>query len=207
VKNILPVVALFLLPLAVHAAPAAEAPPPSYSVELVVFQNLRSDLDGGELWVSKLVPADAATPGQTVAATGPVPQDSELAKAKAALEKSGDYAILAHRFWVQEARPETEASRMSVKGENNGLDGTVQFFMSRFLHVAMNLGLNADGATTASAASDTLPGGDMAPLVYRIEERRRVKSNDIQFFDHPRFGVLLQVKPIEPAEKAGTGKQ
>lgn len=201
-KNILLVVVTGLLPF---AATAADTPLPRYSVELVVFQNLRSDLDGGEAWVSKLAHTESVDPAQTAIPKDAAPEDSDLTRAREALEQSGDYRILAHRYWVQEARPETEAGRMRIQGEDNGLDGTVQFFMSRFLHVNMNLGLNAEGDPAAPAASAADPPSDVAPLVYRLEERRRVKSTDTQFFDHPRFGVLMQVRPVETA--AATSKK
>jgi hypothetical protein len=32
---------------------------------------------------------------------------------------------------------------------------------------------------------------------YFIEERRNLKLNEIHYFDHPRFGVILSVKPLE----------
>jgi hypothetical protein len=35
---------------------------------------------------------------------------------------------------------------------------------------------------------------------YFMEERRKLKLNEIHYFDHPNFGVILTVKPIEEPE-------
>ena len=34
---------------------------------------------------------------------------------------------------------------------------------------------------------------------YYIDEQRKLKLNEIHYFDHPRFGVILSVKPLEKA--------
>jgi len=42
------------------------------------------------------------------------------------------------------------------------------------------------------------------PIIhYFMDEQRKLKLNEIHYFDHPRFGVILNVKPIEnPAPQA-----
>jgi hypothetical protein len=35
---------------------------------------------------------------------------------------------------------------------------------------------------------------------YRIHEKRRMKSDELNYYDHPKFGVLLLVNPAEVAE-------
>lgn len=40
---------------------------------------------------------------------------------------------------------------------------------------------------------------------YFIDEQRKLKLNEIHYFDHPRFGVILSVKPIEdPAPESSS---
>ena len=34
-------------------------------------------------------------------------------------------------------------------------------------------------------------------LIYRIAEKRRVLLNEVHFLDHPYFGVLVKVSPVE----------
>lgn len=62
-------------------------------------------------------------------------------------------------------------------------------------------------------SSITYGGEYIAPPViepvfprYFIDEQRKLKLNEIHYFDHPRFGVILSVKPIEdPAPESSSG--
>ena len=42
---------------------------------------------------------------------------------------------------------------------------------------------------------------DRGPVSYRIYEKRRMKSGELNYYDHPKFGMVLLVTPVEtPAE-------
>lgn len=41
-------------------------------------------------------------------------------------------------------------------------------------------------------------GWEPAPESFRIQERRRVKLNELHYFDHPFFGLLVRVSRAEP---------
>lgn len=105
---------------------------------------------------------------------------SKLAGAAAELAKDGGVRVLAHRTWTQGSEEKKTAKPARI--HTDVLDGTVQFYVSRFLHADVNLQLR-DAA--------------MPEQAYRIVERRRVKSQEIHYFDHPHFGVLLLVTPIK----------
>lgn len=50
--------------------------------------------------------------------------------------------------------------------------------------------------------------GDMAEKSlngYRLRESRRLKLNEINYFDNPAFGVIAQVRPIDIPDEAETG--
>jgi len=42
---------------------------------------------------------------------------------------------------------------------------------------------------------------DVDYLGYRLNEKRRLKLNEKHFFDHPKFGLLVQVSRLEPKEE------
>jgi len=69
-----------------------------------------------------------------------------------------------------------------IRGGDNTLDGTLKFYLSRFLHVDVNLALSADG--------------NPSDQPYRIVDHRRIKTQEINYFDHPKFGILLKVVQI-----------
>ncbi|HKK05756.1 MAG TPA: CsiV family protein [Gammaproteobacteria bacterium] len=108
------------------------------------------------------------------------------------------------------------------------LEGTVQFYVSRYMHFEVHLAYltsratpppAADGApsgsepATAQPAPMTLPSDTSVPsttapnasaapartpVVFQLDEERRVRSGELHYFDHPGFGVLVQVTPYTP---------
>lgn len=165
-----------MLPAA-NGAPATSA----YDVEVLVFENHLPDLDGGELWThDKSRPA----PDFSDAVTGPnsISGDSFLGTAAAALQKDGGYKVLSYRRWRQTADEKSATRPMRLRDSDGNLDGAVRFYMSRFLHVDVDVVLK----------DTTAPEGELS---YRLSEHRRIKTQEINYFDHPKVGVLVRVTP------------
>lgn len=173
------------------AAPGGTADKEStYQVEVLVFENQLPDLQGGELLTrdtAKPLPAvsDTAQPPEKI------PGASYMQPAiTTLLQKDGHYRILAHARWLQSLDAKEIAKPVRITSGNPAnpgeLDGTIRFFMSRFLHLSVNLRFR-DPAGTDPAA----------PIVYRLNEQRRIKSLELNYFDHPRFGVLARVVPVD----------
>jgi peptidoglycan-binding protein CsiV len=116
------------------------------------------------------------------------------------------YEPLVHAGWVQPGLPETDAVPIDL-GTLGVLNprGTVRVHLSRFLHITLDLTYQAKGSAPATTA--TRPVGDgldeivLAPQ-YRLRATRSARSNELHYFDHPAFGVLVRVTPV-PAEASG----
>jgi hypothetical protein len=67
------------------------------------------------------------------------------------------------------------------------LDGTIRFFMSRHLHLDVNLLFRESVAA----------GEQRGTVVYHLSEQRKLKSQETHYFDHPKFGVLVRVMPLD----------
>jgi len=88
------------------------------------------------------------------------------------------------------------------------LQGTVAVTLGRFLHVAARLWLHEPAATLAPEALVRPTSGQaalagrlrqaLAPSYFELDESRRVRSEELHYLDHPRFGVLVQVLPVTP---------
>lgn len=162
----------------------------TYEVEVLVFENRLPELEGGELWtrdtVQPLGPEikDAITVGAAL-------PESNLTRAAEILENDGRYRILTHKRWLQNAEAKSTALPMRINSTNRALDGTLRFYLSRFLHVEINLAFREPGELTLYTAVPAVPG-----QLYRIREQRRVKSKDVQYFDHPKFSALVRVAPV-----------
>jgi len=168
--------------LPARAAPAEKES--TYEVEIVVFENRLPELIGDEMLardtesrIKKL--EDAVTPEAAVSAPYLYPTISNL------LEQDGHYRVLAHQHWQQTIDAKTIAKPVVVTATNPAeLEGTVRFFMSRHLHLDVNL-LFRDVAAGS--------GG----VVYRLSEQRKLKSQETHYFDHPKLGVLVRVMPLD----------
>jgi hypothetical protein len=106
------------------------------------------------------------------------------------------YHPLVHAGWVQPGLPEDQsvAFDLASLGVSNPR-GTVRVYLSRFLHVNLDLTLQ-DGAPGALPASDAeLNELSLAPR-YRLVTQRQVRSGELHYFDHPAFGVLVKITPV-----------
>ncbi len=191
-KHLISVSAL-LLGFTLSTFPASAAKNPElYEVEIVVFQTKLAYLEGEELWTRDVV--DTKLPGMAKAVTAHnIPAiDSPLWKAAGTLETDADYDVLIHKRWLQPAETASEAKWVYLKNARTDplqLEGTVRFYQSRFLHVDVELLLREDGGRGSTA--------DTEPRVYRISEQRRIRSRRVNYFDHPKFGALVWVAPVD----------
>lgn len=185
---------LVLLILAPSGAAFAAAPttPSTYEVEVLVFENRLPDLDGNEQWGAPRGTTQEATDAIVL---GTVPTVSDLAAVAAALQNDPRYRLLTHRRWVQAADNKPASAPVLMRTDNREIDGHVRFYMSRFLHVEVNLAFQPQVAV--------LGGIEPTPAPYRLSEQRRVKSQELHYFDHPKFGALVRITPATAAALGG----
>lgn len=185
------------LGLSLQAGAASTTKPPDrYEVEVLIFQNYLDYLEGQELWTQDTV--DKKLPGIDQARDSGAQPDpnSDLSKAAEALEAGGDYLILTHRRWEQEAEPRSTAKWMRVGNANlfeSDLIGTMRFYQGRYLHIELELLFRDRSVAMVSSTAGVVA----LPQVYRISEHRRIRNLEVNYFDHPKFGALVQVTPIQ----------
>ncbi|MEE8389055.1 MAG: CsiV family protein [Acidiferrobacterales bacterium] len=191
-------ITLFLLPILAQAEKAPTAtnvpPPKTYEIEVMVFQNIQNELEGNELWINERINPELVDIDKAVEIRSAPSEESDLTNARAVLDADGNYRLLTHKQWVQNADPQSDARLIRLTTENGELDGTIKFFVSRFLHVDLNLIFQQKISNSFFLAGNT---DDLQRIAYQLRERRRIRSNEVQYFDHPKFGVLVLVKQIE----------
>ena len=114
-----------------------------------------------------------------------------------------------HSGWVQEGPPEEEAQPVDVTllGSTNP-KGTITLYLSRFLHLIIDLRYYAETWRPPSTppAQAELKELGLVPR-YELVLERRIRSGQLNYFDHPAFGVLMIVRPhpeeLEESEDAG----
>lgn len=139
--------------------------------------------------------------------------DSEeltLDRVFARLNNLDAYTPLIHAGWSQEALLEEDAQAfdLAVLGSLRPA-GTIRLHRSRFLHLTLDLLLQNDYRYSFAPVQFDDPYWPLAelraPLRYRIDVQRRIRSDEVHFFDHPAFGVLISVRP-QPEELESEGE-
>jgi hypothetical protein len=125
--------------------------------------------------------AAATIPGRVE----PLPETAwQLGAVEAALKRRADYAPLAHALWAAIVPPNgrTTAHLEEVLPAGAPLSGSIALQRGQYLL----LGVEVDYAAAEGAT-------------YPMRERRRVKFGERHYFDHPAFGLIVQVTPSRGA--------
>lgn len=84
------------------------------------------------------------------------------------------------------------------------IDGTINIYLDHFLYVETTLNLREEGIKAIDISSDYLnetveKGGKVTPFLYAfpLTQNRRVRSDEIHYFDHPKMGMILQIRKME----------
>ena len=196
------------LPAAAQEPAPAPAPPaapaPVYNIEVIVFR-ATSALGGAEDWSAEAgarnvageeSASGAATVGHFVA---PLPPSIwQLGELENRLRASGVYVPVAHTAWSQTASSWGTRAGFPVQKlgiDVPGLSGTVFLERGQWLHLGMSL------TYTMANPPQGLGAGPDTP--FTINDSRRVRFYERNYFDHPAFGVIALVSPAQGARPPG----
>jgi hypothetical protein len=130
----------------------------------------------------------------------------ELGREYGTLQRLGAYTPILHGGWVQEGLAENEARafNLALLGARNP-NGSIRLHVSRFLHLTIDLSYQPLGLGATAPRADSFGLGEfvLAPR-YMMRESRSVRSGELHYFDHPAFGMLVVLRPVE-AEAVPSG--
>ena len=221
------------------AQPNAAPTPPLYQVEIIVLAHrdfdageerfpqdltpLRANQSDPLLEVPLYVePSPPLTPDQAAAAPEAAavedplafrlltPDQLQLNSEYRKLTNSGAYRAVLHAGWVQPGLPEDRAKPfdLTLLGVTNPR-GNVRVYLSRFLHVSLDISYQdgaAAGAAPAAALGNDLREIEFAPR-YRLTTERQARSGELHYFDHPAFGVLVRITPVATGGSGSSGRR
>ncbi len=158
------------------------------------------------------------------------PEEYQLGDAAEVVDRLGAYQLLGHGGWQQNALDEPDAIAFDIArlGMRNP-SGTLRLYVGRFLHIAADLAyrdrlpgsaadiMPAEPATVFSDQSDRRFGSlsllsdiDVGERFAIHTERNAVRSGELHYIDHPRFGLIFLITPVptaeEDAEEAAAGE-
>lgn len=192
-------------------APPAAAPPasvtgPVYNIEMIVFRAAGA-VGGPENWSDEAGSGARSIAGDESGGGGgsqvghfvsDLPASAwQLGELESRL-RAGGYVPVAHAAWSQ--TPSSWGTRAGFPlqrlGINvPGLSGTVYLERGQFLHLGMSLSYTDPSPPDGLGAA---PG-----TAFTINESRRVKFYERNYFDNPAFGVIALVTPAQGARAPG----
>ena len=142
----------------------------------------------------------------------------QLSDALRQFELLDAYETILHTGWTQPTYPEEETPPIELQllGEApDGLNGTLTLYLSRYLHLVVDLALDAPVEVVELPDENSFFSFEDArrqygrdfdapppqPVRYRIQENRIVKNGELRYFDHPKFGVLARIARVEEPEE------
>jgi hypothetical protein len=191
------------LQLTISWMPVVFAAEKHYDIELVVFENLVRN-DQGEVWPMDYLESDETNFPQLEEQEEVIWLSNDQRQLNAhhqALRNSSGFRPLAWYAWRQPVLDRNFAQVMALPAtgsESNApyIDGTVRVSLGRYLHLDLDLQLH-----TRSRLEDFSAESGIKPRIH-LSEQRRMRSRELHYFDHPRFGAIALITPANAAEIA-----
>ncbi|MFU8817595.1 MAG: CsiV family protein [Pseudomonadales bacterium] len=138
------------------------------------------------------------------------------------LNRTPGYQVLLHGHWLQPVPERQSPQPLLVQagpryGGVYGLEGSFDVTVGRFLHFRADLfyrepllgGAPIDRALppqngVSAIAPQPRPQPTLQDLstegFMHLQESRRMRSGELHYLDHPKFGVLVRIEPAPPPE-------
>lgn len=83
----------------------------------------------------------------------------------------------------------------------NTLEGTIKLHLGRYLHLEADLLYrNQTEPLENNTFFMTLDEGEQLQTLFRMHQKRRMRSGELHYFDHPMLGLLAKITPYELPE-------
>lgn len=135
-------------------------------------------------------PESAARPGSTSAAnvsaapgTGSIPDEEP--------RLAGTVKFYVSRYMHFAVHLDYMTSRPATAEDEAATSTTPETLPAALGQTSTNI--DNSSVVAPDASTDTSPVSGRIPVVFRLDEERRVRNGELHYFDHPGFGVLVQV--------------
>jgi len=196
-----------------------------YQVELIIFQRSIPTSTNTDLWsTDKPITPDTSNavelhqpqdnPDQNYQLLPP--EDFKLNPEANALKKSGKYKVIMHIAWLQNINSPRDTQPIHITGGNlyneygeqitnqsqqqNSywqVNGLLWISYTRYFEVKTRLYFTApsiDFPAYIKQVADEYTNSHL--ICFRMQQARRMKANELNYFDHPLFGVLIKITPL-----------
>ncbi len=161
-----------------------------YHVELIVFEVLNpSDNEQSPVFtLQDPAPLKVGMSNKVIQPAG----DKNLTDISQRLRNSAGYRVISHQTWQQAVGSRSRAQAVAI--DSDRVQGQVRFHIATYLHASLDLWLQDGVRSVESDSYHTLHQP-------RLVELRRIRSKQVHYFDHPRFGAILQLIPVSTPDQ------
>lgn len=156
-----------------------------YTIELIIFAQDQPTTEVFEEMESKI-----AWPRKVAkrSAYKKVKKDElSLQKSYSKLVRGNDYQPIMHVAWVQKVNSDSYSRAVKISNREGTINGFFMLQRGHLVHMIADIEYSPDEYEDAP--------------VYRLNEKRRFKLNETHYLDHPKFGILARVSPVETSNK------
>ena len=140
-----------------------------------------------------------------------------LASEVESFEKSRDYRVIGHFSWFQPIAEEDSSVPLLIetdKFKGSKIFGTLNVYKKRFLHSDFNFFLADEVEESESQELRLfltrespeeyviLSKEDSMKLNYQLKQSRKLKSGELHYIDHPKFGIIYRIVKTEKIEQS-----
>ncbi len=194
--------------LTASAAEPARTTEPVYQVELVIIRPV-VPVGIPEDWSVEASRAAASVEAEGEPVEGGEGQSSgrmavrtlssgqfKLGGVDAAIARSKGYELMRHVGWSQAATARGAGLAVEladIAGDGaEPLRGTVALEQGRYLYLKLDLAYAPATPPNSLLGEASSPG----PVTFTLRQNRRIKPFERHYFDHPAFGVIAMVSPV-----------
>lgn len=150
----------------------------NYQIELIVFTQDLPNTESFDQTGSKINWPN----GVTEVSEQQPPIHTTLDESLILLSKDPHYRVIKYTAWVQTLAGGGVSAPVRIRSDDGQLNGFIQLRQEQTLQVDVDF-------EYPSGRSDNV-GND---VLYRLNEKRPVKLDEIHYFDHPRIGAIVKV--------------
>jgi hypothetical protein len=173
------------------ASTALTAPVRTYDVQVLVFSHITPNTLSQQQW-----PVIAAPIANTLS-NAPQKTAYDLQDEKNALMKNPHYKILLDASWLTSW---TDGATLTfpLVSTDGQLNGSLVMTLGHYFDVNTNLFLTEPTSTLQSLdPNHYFSQFDQSTFTFNLSQHRRMRSNELDYFEHPLVGMLVKIIPIK----------
>ena len=187
-------IALTFLLTYLFASTIQAAPERKYDVQVLIFSRITPKALQSQQWP---VVSDV---NSTTTVDEPQHPAFDLAREKKALQKNPEYTILLDSHWQESWNGENATITIPLSSSNNQskLHGSMNITLGHYFDVDTKLLLSEPTPLLQKLTPSGFFNHWNQPYFnFQLSENRRMRSNELNYLEHPLLGVLIKIIPIK----------